>query len=265
MTDAPFIVGATGRCGAAVCRRLAESGLPYVPVIRSVEAWRALGLPGERRVVDLADVRTLADVLSDARLILCCAPAGYLPGLLAVTDPDIRLIALAGPIRYSRAHDGDGLGERAGEAAFLSSGRRGVLLHPAYLYGRASIARLLARLRGARMLALPGGGRRVVQPVLEDDVVEALIAAAGRDWPGPRNMVAAGPRAMRFDAFLTALATAAGLPAPRIVGLPGMLAGVLGGGIPVPDEDQAHPVEPLANLLGHPATPPETGLQRCLS
>lgn len=266
MTGAVFVLGATGRCGAALCRRLAADGRPYVPVMRDPEAWRPLGLPGERRVVDLADTRTLADTLADARHIISCAPASFLPGILAVTGPDLRIVALAGPIRYSRTPDGDGLGVRAGEAAFISSGRRGVMLHPTFLYGRHSAGQLLERMRGAKVIALPGGGRRIVQPIHEDDITDAILVAIDRDWPGPRNLVAAGPRAVRFDGFLTALAEAARVPMPRLMTVPGMFAGMLGAGdFHLPDEDQAFPADPLAELLGRPALTPEAGLARCVS
>ena len=266
MTDAVFVLGATGRCGEALCRRLAANGRPYVPVMRNPEAWRPLGLPGERRVVDLADTRTLADTLADAQQIVSCAPASFLPGILAVTGPELRLIALAGPIRYSRTGDGDGLGVRAGEGAFISSGRRGVMLHPTFLYGHHSTGLLLERMRGAKMIALPGGGRRMVQPVHEDDIIDAILAAIDRDWPGPRNLIAAGPRAMRFEAFLAALGAAAGIVMPRLMSVPGMFAGVLGAGdFHLPDQDQAFPPEPLAELLGRPSLTLEAGLARCVS
>ncbi|MCX7384336.1 MAG: NADH-ubiquinone oxidoreductase [Alphaproteobacteria bacterium] len=235
-------------------------------MIRDPEAWRPLGLPGERRVVDLADTRTLGDTLADARQIVSCAPASFLPGILAVTSPEVRLIALAGPIRYSRTPDGEGLGVRAGEAAFISSGRCGVMVHPTFIYGRHSVAGLLARLRSGKIIALPGGGRRIIQPVFERDVIEALLVAIDREWPGPRNLVAAGPRPLRFDAFLAALAGAAGVAMPRLMSVPGMFAGMLGAGdFHLPDEDQAFPPEPLAELLGRPPLGLEAGLAHCVS
>ncbi len=249
-----------------MCRRLAEAGRTYVPVMRNVAAWRSLGLPGERRVVDLADVRTMTDALSDARLIICCAPPSFLPGILTVTDHDVRLIALAGPIRYRRTTDGDELGKRAGQAAFISSGRRGVMLHPTFLYGRSEVGALLTRLRASKMIALPGGGRRIIQPVHEGDVTDAILQAIDWDWPGPRNLVAAGPRPMRFDAFLAAIARAAGVAMPRLMTVPGMFAGVLGAGdFHLPDEDQNFPLEPLTELLGRPPVALDAGLASSVS
>jgi nucleoside-diphosphate-sugar epimerase len=116
------------------------------------------------------------------------------------------------------------LGVLAGEAAFLASGRDGVMLHPTMIYGAAgedNVRRLAALLRRLPVVPLPGGGRALVQPIYQDDVTRCVVAALGRAWAGPRSMVIAGPVAVSYAAFVQAVARAAGLGRVRIVAVPG--------------------------------------------
>jgi nucleoside-diphosphate-sugar epimerase len=270
MADALFVIGASGRTGVALCRRLAAAGRLYVPVVRDGTRWRELGLPGERRVADLADGRSLAATLADARVIVCCAHAGYNPGLLAATHETVRFVLLGGTVRFSRNPDGDGVGVKAGEAAFMGSGRSGLMLHPTFIYGHDTIATLLARLRASSMLTLQGGGKVLIQPVHEDDIAEAIMLAVDRDWPGPRAVVAAGPESLAFRDFLAAVAKAGGIGPPRVVGMPGFLMGALGRGqasaeFHLPAEDQKFSIAGFAELLGRPPIPLAEGLARALS
>jgi nucleoside-diphosphate-sugar epimerase len=270
MADDIFVIGATGRTGALLCRRLAALGRRYVPVVRDAAKWRALGLPGERRVVDLADNRTLADSLADATCLVSFAHARHVPALLAATEPEVRFVLLGGIARYERHPEGDGVGIRAGEGAFMSSGRSGVMLHPTMTYGRDSVHAVLARLRAGALLALPAGGRTRVQPVFEGDLVDAIVLAIDHAWPGPRTIVAAGPEGMPLAAFLRTIAERAGVAAPHIVGMPGLLMGRFGlrealAELHLPSEDQDFPTEPFQALLGRPPLRLAEGLARALS
>ena len=268
MTDLLYILGADEPSGIVFCRHLASTGTAYLPVVQDVAAWRATGLPGEHLGIDFADLRSMAAVLADARRILCCAHARQVPSLLAVLHHDIRLVLLGGAIRYGRNPDGDGIGVRAGEAAFKSSGRSGVMLHPTYLYGHANIAAQIAVLRNTRTLLLPEGGRRLVQPLHEDDLVTAIDAALQVDWPGPRNIVLAGPETMPMLTYLEAVARAGRTPLPRIVRLPALaerFGSAAAARLGWPAENQAFPVTPFEVLVGRPPLGLAEGLARALA
>jgi nucleoside-diphosphate-sugar epimerase len=220
------VVGAAGRSGAALCRLLADQGIAYVPVVRSKARWRALGLPGERRVADLADPPALAQALGDAALVISCAHARHTPAILAATRAECRYVLLGSTRRFTRWPDNHGLGVQAGEAAFMASSRRGVMLHPTMIYGAQgedNVQRLAALLRRLPVVPLPGGGRALVQPIYQDDVTRCVLAAMKLDWPGPRSMVIAGPTPLPYADFVRAVAHAAGLPRPRIVNMPARL------------------------------------------
>lgn len=217
------LVGATGRSGAALARALAAAGRGFVPVVRDAARWRALGLPGEPRVADLRDPPGLAAALAGAGRVVSCAHARHAPALLAAAPPRAGFVLMGSTRRHSRWPDAHGDGVRLGEAAFLASGRDGLLLHPTMIYGAEgedNVRRLAALLRRLPVAPLPGGGRALVQPIHQDDVTACLLAALARDWAGPHVLVAAGPEPLPYRAFLAAVAAAAGVRAPPVVAVP---------------------------------------------
>jgi len=128
--------------------------------------------------------------------------------------------------KFTRWPDAHGDGVIAGARAFAASGRNGVMLHPSMIYGAQgedNVQRLAALLRRLPVVPLPDGGRALVQPIHQDDVTRAILAALRRDWDGPHDVVICGPAAVSYADFVRAVAKAAGLAAPRIVGVPGWL------------------------------------------
>ena len=225
----PFIVGASGRSGAALCRSMLADGLAWVPVVRSAPRWAATGLPGVPRVADLEDASLLA-ALRDARLVVSCAHARHIPAILAAAPDAERFVFLGSTRRFTRWPDAHGLGVQAGEAALRASGRAGVILHPTMIYGAAgedNVRRLAALLRRLPLVPLPDGGRALVQPIHQSDVTRSLRAAMAVAWNGPEAVVVAGPAPLPYAEFVRAVAAAAGLRPPRIVPVPaGLLQAV---------------------------------------
>ena len=225
----PFIVGASGRSGAALCRSMLADGLAWVPVVRSAPRWAATGLPGVPRVADLEDASLLA-ALRDARLVVSCAHARHIPAILAAAPQAERFVFLGSTRRFTRWPDAHGLGVQAGEAALRASGRAGVILHPTMIYGAAgedNVRRLAALLRRLPLVPLPDGGRALVQPIHQSDVTRSLRAAMTVEWDGPEAVVVAGPAPLPYAEFVRAVAAAAGLRPPRIVPVPaGLLQAV---------------------------------------
>ena len=174
MSAAPVhVIGASGRTGAQLCRSLQGD---FVPVVRDPARWAATGLPGTPRVADLADLPALRAALSGATRVVSCAHARHAAAVIAAAPPDATLVLLGSTRKFTRWPDEHGEGVKQGEAAFLASGRRGVMLHPAMIYGAAgenNVQRLAALLRRLPIVPLPGGGRALVQPIHQDDVTAA--------------------------------------------------------------------------------------------
>jgi uncharacterized protein YbjT (DUF2867 family) len=248
-------------------------------VVRDLARWQALGLPGDARVADLRDTAAMARALAGAAAVVNCAHARHAPAVLAAAPVAARLVLLGSTRRFSRWPDEHGDGVRQGEAAFLASGRHGVMLHPTMIYGAAgedNVQRLAALLRRLPFAPLPGGGRALVQPIHQDDLTRCILAALDVDWPGPEALVVAGPEPLPYRDFVAAVARAAGLPPPRILPLPAALLRAAAPltriipGLPRirPDElrrlleDKAFDVAPMRERLGVVGMPLDQGLAR---
>ena len=219
------LIGATGRSGAALARALAEAGTPFIPVARDAAKWRALGLPGALRAADLRDAVALKRALAGADRIVSTAHARWAPALLAAAEPGASFVLMGSTRRFSQWPDAHGDGVRAGEAAFLASGRPGVMLHPTMIYGAEgedNVRRLAALVARLPFAPLPGGGRALVQPIHQGDVTRCLLAAARQPWTTAETIVVAGPAPMPYRDFLRAVARAAGLRAPPILPIPAL-------------------------------------------
>lgn len=273
------VIGASGRSGLALCRVLLAEGIGIVPVVRDAARWHAGGNTAAPRVADLTDAAALRSALADARRIVSTAHARHTEAVLQAAPPAAQLVLMGSTRRFSRFPDAHGAGVAAGEAAFLASGRDGVMLHPTMIYGadgEQNVQRLAAMLRQLRVVPLPGGGRNLVQPVHQEDVTRAIRAALAVAWSGPHVMVIAGPEPVSYARFVRQVAVAAGLARPLVVPVPAFLlmsAARLGIGVPgvprvTPEEirrlleDKAFDIREMVATLGVRPMPLAQGLAR---
>jgi nucleoside-diphosphate-sugar epimerase len=276
MSHAVHVIGASGRSGAALCRALAAAGLAFVPLVRDAARWVETGITAESRQADLTEHGPLREALADARIVVSCAHARYAGAILAASPPDARFVFLGSTRKFTNWPDAHARGVLGGEASFLMSRRPGIMLHPTMIYGadgEDNVQRLAALLRRLPFVPLPAGGRALVQPIHQSDVTHALLAALSRDWPEPKTMVIAGPQAMPYADFVRAVASAAGLPPPRLMPVPAWLltAGALVTRLPMLPtvrgaeirrllEDKAFDITPMRRVLGVSPIPLEDGL-----
>jgi len=261
------VIGASGRSGLAVCRALAGDGALLVPVVRDAAKWRELGLGVAPRIADLTDVVALRTALLGATRVVSCAHARFAPATLEAGPRTARYVFLGSTRKFTRWPDAHGRGVQDGEAAFLASGRAGVMLHPTMIYGAQgedNVQRLAALLRRLPIVPLPGGGRALVQPIHQDDLTRCIRTALAIAWDGPHSLVVAGPTPLPYADFVRAVALAAGLRAPRFVSIPAwpmMAAAALTAVLPfVPTvrpveirrllEDKAFDIAPMITMLG---------------
>ena len=140
MTGPVHVIGASGRSGAALVRALLAAGTNVQPVVRDRDRWRQAApaphaLLAAPRMADLHDAAALREALRDAARIVSTAHARTTALLLAAAPASARLVLLGSTRRFTRWPDAHGTGVRDGEAAFLGSGRSGVMLHPTMIYG----------------------------------------------------------------------------------------------------------------------------------
>jgi nucleoside-diphosphate-sugar epimerase len=141
------------------------------------------------------------------------------------------------------------------------------MLHPTMIYGAQgenNVQRLAGLLRRLPVMPLPGGGRFLVQPIHQSDVIRCIRMALERSRDGPSSLVIAGPQAVPYADFVRAVAAAAGLRRPLILRFPAgplILAARLTrhvSGIPTIQpaeirrlvEDKAFDIAPMRTLLG---------------
>jgi uncharacterized protein YbjT (DUF2867 family) len=217
------VIGASGRSGVALCRSLLGDAAPLVPIVRDAAKWAATGIDVRPRIADLTDPGALHSALKDAARIVCCAHARHARAVIDAAPADARLVLLGSTRKFTRWPDDHGTGVIAGEAAFLASGRSGVMLHPTMIYGAQgedNVQRLAALLRRLPIVPLPGGGKALVQPIHQDDVSRCIRAALELAWDDPHSLVIAGPGPLPYFAFVQQVARAAGLRPPRWIALP---------------------------------------------
>jgi len=281
--DPVHIIGASGRSGLALVRALLAAGIPVQPVVRDLRRWQARMPPlhallAPARVADIIDGFALRQALADAVRVVNTAHARTTEWLLDAVPPPARLVLLGSTRRYTRWLDAHGEGVLHGETLFLASGRPGVMLHPTMIYGAEgedNVQRLAALLRRLPVVPLPGGGRALVQPIHQDDLTRCILAALAVAWHAPTTLTVAGPAAIAYADFVRAVARAAGLPPPRIVGVPAGLLMALAPLTRLPflpavsadeirrlQEDKAFDIAPMSATLGIRPMPLAEGLAR---
>ena len=282
--DPVHVIGASGRSGSALVRALLAAGVPVRPVVRDLRRWEQGAPPPharlmEARVADLDDGVASRAALADAGRIVSTAHARTTGLLLDAAPADARLVLLGSTRRYTRWPDAHGDGVLRGETTWLASGRCGAMLHPTMIYGAQgenNVRRLAGLLRRLPVVPLPGGGRALVQPIHQDDVTRCVLAALDVVWSGPSVFAIAGPAPLSYADFVRAVARAAGLGPPRIVGVPaGLLMALapLAARLPfLPSvsadeirrlgEDKAFDIGPMFATLGVRPMPLADGLAR---
>ncbi len=214
------VIGASGRTGTALAGIL---GPRIVPVVRDAAKWAGLGFEATPLVADLTDPASLNRALRGATHVVSCAHARHAASLIAAAPDGARLVLLGSTRKFTRWPDAHGNGVLTGEAAFLGSGRTGVMLHPTMIYGAEgenNVQRLAALIRRLPVLPLPAGGRSLVQPIHQSDVTRAIVAALEHPWTDAQSIVIAGPKPMSYFDFIRAVAAASGAGRPRTMTVP---------------------------------------------
>lgn len=92
------LVGATGKLGQHVARRLLARGVPVIPVVRRPERLTP-DLRGNARVFDLERPETIKPALQDARLFVSCVHGRHGADLIAALPREVERVVLLGSTR----------------------------------------------------------------------------------------------------------------------------------------------------------------------
>ena len=276
MRESPVhIIGASGRSGLALYHALRARGVAVTPVVRNRQKWSE----PDAIVADLTNPRSMTLALSEATRVVSCAHARHAPAVIAAAPTDATFVFLGSTRKFTQWPDDHGNGVLAGEAAFTASGRFGVMLHPTMIYGAQgenNVQRLAAVLARLPVVPLPKRGASLVQPIHQEDVTRAMLAALDRTWDGPHSLTIAGPAPVSYGQFIQAIAAAAGLRMPRILSFPIaplIVAAALSRFLPgLPTiqsgeirrllEDKAFDIGPMRELLGIEPMSLQAGLAR---
>jgi uncharacterized protein YbjT (DUF2867 family) len=265
------LLGATSKTGRHVTQALCARGHTVRALGRDLARLAPLDGRAAKIVVDLDQPATLAQALDGVDVVASLAHARFTDAVLAAAPAAARLVLTGSLRKHTRLEDPAAEAVRRGEAAFLASGRAGVMLHPSMIYGAAeerNVGRILRFLRrfpaGLPIpVPLPDGGRHTVQPVFVDDMVAAFVAAVETPTSDGPSITVAGPRPIPYREMIRICAQALGrrvviVPVP--VGLLAGLAAMAGKcGLRVPfnaaeltraGEDKAFAIDDLKTRLG---------------
>lgn len=272
------LIGATGKLGRIVGRRLLARGVTVIPVVRTPERLDPELRPHARRF-DAERPETIAPALQDTRLLVSCLHGRYGVDLLRALPAGVERIVLLGSTRiYTRFPDPNVALLQATQAALAQSGIPGVMLHPTMIYGAAAennLQRIAAYIRRLGVIPLPDGGRTLLQPIHVEDVAACVEAALFRSEAPGDPIVVAGPEPVSYRDLVLAVGAAIG-KRPLILPLPGRLLEAAAGLTTVLpflprirrdeirrlSEDKAFPISEMKQRLGVQPMPLSEGLRR---
>ena len=233
-----LVTGGSGFLGGYVLAEAARRGHSCVALARSPAAARAVAARGAAPLTgDLDAPSALADVFAsadcDALLNLASLGFGHAPAIVgaALAAGLDRAVFISTTAVTTALPSRSKWVRLAAELAVCSSGLKWTILRPTMIYGApgdrnlcrllGALAALAAPLGAGRVPALgglrvplvlpvPGGGRRLQQPVHVADLAGAVLTAVERPETAGRSYDVAGPEPLTLADLLRAAAAAIG-------------------------------------------------------
>jgi uncharacterized protein YbjT (DUF2867 family) len=227
-----LVTGGSGFLGGYVLAEAARRGHSCVALARSPAAARTVAARGAVTLTgDLDDRSALTGVFEsagcDALLNLASLGFGHAPAIVgAATGAGLDRAVFVSTTAVTTALPARSKAVRlSAEQAIRSSGLKWTILRPTMIYGGPgdrNLCRLLTLLARAQrltapgglpvplVLPVPGGGRRLQQPVHAADLAGAVLTAAERPETAGRGYDVAGPEPLTFADLLRVAAAAVG-------------------------------------------------------
>lgn len=224
-----LVTGGSGFLGRHLLPRAIARGHQVVALARSSDAARVVAELGATPVAgDLDDPAStdaaFAEADADALVNLASLGFGHAPVIVAAAEEaglkravfvSTTAVTTTLPAASKRVR-------LEAEETIRTSALDWTVIRPTMIYGAAgdrNIARLLWLLRRTPVLPVPGGGRKLLQPVHVDDLADAVLNAVESPVASGRRYDVAGPEPMPLAELLREAARATGSRA-RLVGVP---------------------------------------------
>lgn len=224
-----LVTGGSGFLGRYVVRQALDAGHGVLALARSPSAAETIVELGAKVLLgDLDDPESIDEAFSgaeaDALVNVASLGFGHAPVIVsAAEDAGLRRAVFVSTTAISTTLPAPSKQVRlAAEANIRNSELDWTIVRPTMIYGALgdrNISRLLVLLRRIPLVPVPGGGRRLQQPVHVEDLAQAVLAAVTRDVAIRRSYDVAGPEPMTFRELLVEAGSAAGRH-PRLLSVP---------------------------------------------
>lgn len=223
-----LVTGGSGFTGQRVVRLAVEQKHEVLALARSaVAADRLRRLGAEPVAGDLDDPASLDAAFgcgADALVNVASLGFGHAPAVVsAAEDAGLRRAVFVSTTAVTTALPAPSKTVRlAAEDTVRSSALEWTILRPTMIYGAAgdrNLSRLLALLHRTPVLALPGGGLRLQQPVHVEDLAGAILSAALSGAAVGQVYDVAGPDPLSFRDLVLQAGQAVGRR-PLLLGVP---------------------------------------------
>jgi len=223
------VTGASGFLGSSVVPRLIGQGHAVTALARSsAAAARVKALEATPISGDLDDAASLDSAFdaseADALVNLSSLGFGHAPAIVAAAEEAgiKRAVFVSTTAVFTTLAAGSKAVRLAAEQAVHDSALDWTIVRPTMIYGTPAdrnMARLLKLLQRSPVVPLPGGGRRLQQPVHVDDLACAIVAAVESPLTAGHAYDLAGPEPLTLREVITEAAAAVNR-SPRLVPVP---------------------------------------------
>ena len=223
-----LVTGASGFIGSALVPSLAAAGFRPRLLVRRAPADAAPGV--EAVIGDVSDPRDLTTAAGGADAIVHLAAATSSGRLDPATAYRVNVGAASALVQASRASGARviaistqhvylprpglyGRTKRMADRILLDSGIPVTVLRPSLVYGagtRGVFVKLAGLVRRLPIVPVVGPGTWRMRAVSLDDLLSVIVEVLGRPELAGRIYDVGGPESVTFDAFLAAIAQAAG-------------------------------------------------------
>lgn len=223
------VVGGSGFTGQYVVKELALRGHEVLALARSKAAAETVEAVGAEPVIgDLDDPASLVAAFQrgnpDGLINVASLGFGHAPAIVAAAEeaPFSRAVFVSTTALFTRLNASSKTVRRAAERSVEASDLDWTIIRPTMIYGTPgdrNIARLLRLLRRTPVMPVPGGGRRLQQPLHVEDLVHVIVAAFERDVAIGRAYDVAGPEPLALSELVRLGGRAVGRE-PRLLPIP---------------------------------------------
>ncbi len=198
-----LVTGASGFLGASVVVDLLAAGHDVTGLARSAPSANVIAALGADVIDgDLDDPAGLDAALrrsgADALVNLASLGFGHAPAIVAAAEDAgiARALFVSTTAIFTSLPAASRTVRVAAEETVHASTLNWTIVRPTMIYGRPgdrNLSRLLTLLRRCPVIPLPGGGRRLIQPVHVDDLSSFIVTAVDSDETVRHDYDVAGP------------------------------------------------------------------------